>query len=86
MAKKIDPNRDKTSQPSGDTSCPSAFTSGPKKTLLSKVPNQIQQTKLVEKTMANKTDVNMPKTQVPFSFQGEIAKIKITIPLTKLIT
>ena len=37
MAKKIDPNRDKTSQPSGDTSCPSASTSGPEKTLLSKV-------------------------------------------------
>ena len=36
--------------------------------------------------MANKTDVNMSKRQVPFSFEGEIAKIKITIPLTKLIT
>ena len=36
--------------------------------------------------MADKTDVNMPKTQVPFSFEGEISKIKITIPLTELIT
>ena len=27
----------------------------------------------------------MSKTQVPFSFEGEIAKIKITIPLTELV-
>ena len=70
MAKKYDRNRDKTSQPSGDTSCPSAFASGPEKNILSKVPNQYQQTKLVEKIMADKTDVNMPKMQVPFNFEG----------------
>lgn len=28
----------------------------------------------------------MSKTQVPFSFEGEIAKINITMPLTELIT
>ena len=36
--------------------------------------------------MANKTDVNVPKTQIPSNFEGEIAKIKITIPLTELVT
>ena len=36
--------------------------------------------------MADKTDVNMSKTQVPFSFEGEIAKIKITIPLIELVS
>ena len=36
--------------------------------------------------MANKTNVNMSKTQIPFSFEGEIAKIKITIPLTKQVS
>lgn len=36
--------------------------------------------------MADRTETNMPKTQVPFSFEGEIAKIKITIPLTELVT
>ena len=35
--------------------------------------------------MADKIDVNVPKTQVPFSFEGEIAKIKITIPLIELV-
>ena len=60
MAKKTDPNRDKTSQPSGDTSCPSASTSSSKKTLFSKAPNLNQKIKIVEKIMADKTDVNMP--------------------------
>ena len=36
--------------------------------------------------MADKTDVNEIKTPAPFSFEGEIAKIKITIPLTELVT
>ena len=40
MAKKTDPNKDKISQQGGDTSIPSTSTSGPKKTLLSKGPNQ----------------------------------------------
>ena len=81
MVKKIDPNKDKTSQTSGDTSCPSTSTSGPKKTFLTKAPNQNQQIKNVEKIMVDKTDVNMSKTQVPFSFKGEIAKIKTNLSL-----
>ena len=85
MAKKTDPNKDKTSQPGVDTSCPSTSASGPKKTLITKAPDQNQQITNVEKFMADKTDVNMSKTQVPFSFEGEIAKVKITTPLTQLV-
>ena len=36
--------------------------------------------------MADKTYINFPKTQVPFSFELEIAKIKITMPLIELVT
>lgn len=36
--------------------------------------------------MVDKTDVNMSKTPMPFSFEEEISKIKITIPLTELVT
>ena len=36
--------------------------------------------------MFDKTDVNMSKTLVPFSFEGEISKIKISIPLVELVT
>ena len=36
--------------------------------------------------MAEKAEENMSKLQIPFSFEGEIAKIKITMPLTELIT
>ena len=36
--------------------------------------------------MAEKTKTNLSKLQVPFSFEGEISKIKITIPLIELIT
>ena len=85
MAKKTDPNKGKNSQPSDDTSYPSTSSSGLEKTILSKAPNKNQQIKNVEKFMADKIDVNMSKTQVPFSFEGEVAKIKITIPLTELV-
>ena len=86
MAKKNDPNKDKISQPSGNTSFPSTSTSGPEKNLLSKAPNKNYQIKNVEKFMADKNDVNVSKTQMPFSLKGEIAKIKINIPLAELVT
>ena len=35
--------------------------------------------------MAEKNEENLSKLQAPFSFEGEIAKIKITMPLTELI-
>lgn len=36
--------------------------------------------------MCDKADVNMSKTLTPFSLEGEIAKIKINIPLAELVT
>ena len=36
--------------------------------------------------MCDKSDVNIPKKLAPFSFGSDIAKIKIAIPLTKLVT
>ena len=36
--------------------------------------------------MSEKAETNFSKLQTPFSFEGEVSKIKITIPLTKLIT
>ena len=36
--------------------------------------------------MSDKTDLNLSKTQTPFSLENEIAKIKISIPLTELVT
>ena len=36
--------------------------------------------------MYDKNDVNIPRTQTPFSIEGEIAKIKIAIPLTEPVT
>ena len=36
--------------------------------------------------MYDKIDVNIPRTLAPFSFEGEISKIKINIPLTELVT
>ena len=36
--------------------------------------------------MSEKAKTNLPKQQTPFSFEGEVSEIKITIPLTELIT
>ena len=47
-AKKTDPNTDKTSQPSINTSCPSTSASGLEKTLLKKALNQNHQIKNVD--------------------------------------
>ena len=86
IVKKIDPDKGKIDQKNNDPSFPSTSTSDPDKTILSRPPNQNQQIKNVEKFMADKTDISFSKTQVPFSFEGDIAKIKITVPLTKLVT
>lgn len=86
MAKTPDQNKDKTSQHNGDQVCPSTSTSGPGKIALTNSPNKTEPTKVVEKTMCDKTDINMSKTATPFSFEGEIAKTKIAIPLTELVT
>ena len=86
IVKKAEANKGKISQPNNDLSCPSTSTSYPEKTILSKAPTQDQHIKNVEKFMADKADVNMSKTLLPFSFEGEISKIKINIPLIELVT
>ena len=86
MAKKTDQNKYKTSQKNLDLNCPSTSTKIPETSVLNKNPYQNQQIKNIEKIMADRTEMNMPKTQIPFSFEGEISKIKITMPLTELIS
>ena len=86
MAKKTDQNKDKTSQVNLDPNHPSTSIEIPETTVLNKTPNQSQQIKNIEKVMAEKTEANLSKLQTPFSFEGEITKIKITMPLIELIT
>ena len=45
-----------------------------------------QQTNFADKVVVNKAETNMLKNQMPFSLEQEIAKIKISIPLTELAT
>ena len=85
MAKKNDPSKDKTSQTNIDPSCPSTSTKILEKTWLNKALNHNHQDKLIKNVMAEKNDADVSKTQVPFSFEGYIAKINITMPLTELI-
>ena len=86
MAKRTDQNKDKTSRASLDPNHPSTSTEIPKTTVLNKTPNKNQKIKKRDKFMAEKTEANISKLQVPLSFEGEIAKIKITMPLIELIT
>ena len=86
MAKKTDLNKDKISQQSVDPSCPSTSANGPEKSVQNNSPNKTQQIRVVEKNMCDKTNVNMSKTLAPFSLEGKIAKIKMSIPLVELVT
>lgn len=50
------------------------------------IPTTSKQVELVMKTISHKTDFpNMLKSQTPFSMENEIAKLKISIPLTELV-
>ena len=40
---------------------------------------------IAAKPVSHKTDLNLPKTQTPFSIENEISKITISIPLTELV-
>ena len=86
VAKKIDINKDKNSQQSVEQSCPSTSASGPNKSVPNNSSKKFQQIKIAKRVVNEKTDVNMSKTIVPFSLEGEISKIKITIPLPELAT
>ena len=86
MVKKTDQNKDKAIQTSLDSDAPITSTKIPEMAVSKKIPKQSQQTLNIEKVMAEKTEAKLSKLQGPFSFEGEITKIKITMPLTKLIT
>ena len=86
MAKKSNLNKDKNSQQSVEQSCLSTSTSGPNKSVPNNSPNKVQQIRIAERVVNDKTDVTMSRTIVPFSLEGEISKIKITIPLAELVT
>ena len=57
-----------------------------KKIILTTVNNKNQQSDFAKKTMTKKAELNISKTQTPFSIESEIAKIKISIPLIELVT
>ena len=86
MAKKTDLNKEKKIQQSVEQSCPSTSASGPNKSVLNNIPNKVQQIRIAERVVNNRTDINMSRKIVPFNLEGEIAKIKITIPLAELVT
>ena len=86
LAKKPEVNKEKNNQPDIEKSTPSTLASGPSKTVLSNSPNKVHQIRSAERNPNDKIDVNMTKSIVPFSLEGEIAKINITIPLAELVT
>ena len=63
----------------------SKSTISPNKTDPTDIPNENQQSEVVAKIMSDKNDLNLPKTQTPFSIENEISKIKISIPLIELV-
>ena len=85
-AKRTDQNKGKAIQTSTSSDTPSTSKETPKLIVSNEVPSQSQQIKNIEKVMAEKAQTNLPRLPTPFSFEGEISKIKITIPLTELIT
>ena len=86
LTKKLDMNKDKSVQPNVEQSTHSTLASGPNRTIPITSPNKFQQIKIAKKNSIEKTDVNMNKPIVPFSLEGEISKLKITIPLAELVT
>lgn len=60
-------------------------TVSPRKTVLVDIPNTSQQSQMATKVVLEKSDSNLPKTQTPFSIENEIAKVKISLPLTELV-
>ena len=82
---KADQSQAKVTQTSPITYTPDTSTKVTKTTMINKIPKQGQQTQSIDKVLAEKAETNISKLQMPFSFEGEIAKIKITMPLTELI-
>ena len=71
---------------SADISSTNISASTPVKTIFSSVNRTSQQTDVAEKLTANNTETIILKSQIPFSLEQEISKIKISVPLTELAT
>ena len=80
---KDDQNTDKQSQPTSSTSI---AVSAPDKIDPKPVHSENQPIDSATKAMANKTELRIPKSQSTFNLESEIAKIKISIPLSELAT
>ena len=76
-------NIDKKSQPTSNTS---TVASVPDKTTTSIVHSENQPTDSTTKVVANKTELNIPKSQSTFNLESGIEKIKIFVPLSELAT
>ena len=76
-------NTDKKIQPTSSTS---TTVSAPNKTVPKPVHSENHHTDSATKIMANKTQLNIPKSQSTFNLESEIAKIKISVPLSELAT
>ena len=74
---------EKQSQPTSSTS---ASVSTPDKIVPNPVHSEKSQSDSAAKAVANKTELSTLKTQSTFNLESEIAKIKISVPLSELAT
>ena len=68
------------------SSSTSTSVSVPDKTISTHVHNKKTQTDSATKTVANKTELSITKVQSTFNLESEIAKNKISVPLSELAT
>ena len=68
------------------TSSTDTTVSAPNKKVSNTVHNENQHIDSATKAVANKTELNIPKSQSTFNLESEIAKIKIFVPLSELAT
>ena len=74
---------DKSSQGPSSTSIAA---NAPDKIASNIVHTENQQDEITNKTVPNKTELNLSKSQSAFNLESEIAKIKIYVPLIELAT
>ena len=90
MTESSDENKDKSTQKnekhSDEPSSTSTSANAPIKTILTNVNRGNQQANKNDLVVTNKAETNILKIQVPFSLENEISKIKLSIPLTELVT
>ena len=88
MAVNSDNGKDKGTQNnekhSSDISSTNTSASTPVKTILSNVNRTNQQADVADRLAASKAETSPSKSQIPFSLEQEISKIKIPVPMTEL--